>query len=75
MRRDTAALSSRSILCAGATLLDGYPVEARSGSMPDAFAYTGVPSMFLAAGFREVGRRSPGRPIMRLALPPERPSR
>ena len=52
----------------GARILEGYPVEPRSGHMPDAFAYTGLPSMFLAAGFEEVERRSPGRPIMRKVL-------
>ncbi len=55
----------------GAEVLEGYPVEPAKGRMPDAFAFTGVPAMFLSAGFREVERRSPGRPIMRLALNPK----
>jgi hypothetical protein len=54
-------------------VLEGYPVEPRSGRMPDAFAFTGVPSMFRAAGFEEVERRSPGRPIMRRSLARTRP--
>ena len=52
----------------GAKILEGYPVEARKGVMPDAFAYTGLPGAFLKAGFVEVARRSATRPIMRLEL-------
>jgi len=53
----------------GATLLEGYPVAPRNGRYPDAYAWTGIERQFLAAGFREVARRSPTRPIVR------RPSR
>ena len=54
----------------GATLLEGYPVEPRSDrDIPAAFAWTGIPKVFLRAGFKEVARRSPTRPIMRLAIP------
>jgi GNAT superfamily N-acetyltransferase len=49
----------------GAQVVEGYPVDPKSGQMPDAFAYTGLPSMFRSAGFVEVLRRSPTRPIMR----------
>ena len=49
----------------GAKIVEGYPVEARKGRLPDAFAWTGLPPIFQAAGFREVARRSPTRPIMR----------
>jgi len=52
----------------GAKILEGYPVEPKKGSMPDVFAYTGLASAFLKAGFVEVLRRSETRPIMRLAL-------
>jgi len=52
----------------GATIIEGYPVEPKKGVMPDAFAYTGLPSAFLKAGFQEVARRSPTRPIMRRFL-------
>lgn len=48
----------------GARIVEGYPTEPR-GKLPDAFAWTGIPSAFLGAGFREVMRRSPVRPIMR----------
>lgn len=49
----------------GARWVEGYPVVARTGSLPDAFAWTGLPGAFEKAGFREVARRSPARPIMR----------
>jgi GNAT superfamily N-acetyltransferase len=52
----------------GARLLEGYPVEPRQSSLPDAFAWTGLASAFRKAGFREVVRRSGTRPIMRLEL-------
>jgi GNAT superfamily N-acetyltransferase len=54
----------------GGTLVEGYPVEPRQGPVPDVFAWTGLASSFLQAGFREVARRSSTRPIMRLALRP-----
>ncbi|HJR65676.1 MAG TPA: GNAT family N-acetyltransferase [Gemmatimonadaceae bacterium] len=49
----------------GAEIVEGYPVLARSGRMPDAFAWTGTLPAFRAAGFEEVARGSPTRPIMR----------
>jgi GNAT superfamily N-acetyltransferase len=52
----------------GAAILEGYPVEPRTASMPDAFAWTGIASAFRKAGFEEVARRSATRPIMRLEL-------
>ncbi len=52
----------------GARLLEGYPVAPKASRMPDVFAYTGLPSAFEGAGFREVARRSPTRPIMRRTL-------
>lgn len=52
----------------GAAILEGYPVEPQSGSMPTVFAFTGMASTFRKAGFREVARRSETRPIMRLDL-------
>jgi GNAT superfamily N-acetyltransferase len=50
---------------AGAQIVEGYPVISRSKRMPDAFAWTGTLSSFHAAGFEEVARGSPSRPIMR----------
>ena len=49
----------------GALLVEGYPVESRSGRLPDAFAFTGTVPAFTTAGFKEVARRSTTRPIMR----------
>lgn len=47
----------------GGRLVEGYPIEA-GAKRPSADLYTGVPSMFERAGFREVARRG-ARPIMR----------
>jgi GNAT superfamily N-acetyltransferase len=49
----------------GARVIEGYPVEPKAGKSPDVFAYTGLSSAFLQAGFNEVARRSATRPIMR----------
>jgi hypothetical protein len=56
----------------GAGIVEGYPVEAGPqdggrGAIPDVFAWTGLAATFLAAGFAEVARRSPRRPVMRLS--------
>lgn len=51
----------------GAKILEGYPTEPRK-DQPDAFVYTGLASAFRKAGFKEVARRSPSRPIFRLQL-------
>ena len=50
---------------AGAEIVEGYPVVPYASRMPDAFAWTGTLSAFRAAGFDEVARGSPKRPIMR----------
>ena len=52
----------------GGKAVEGYPVEPAKSKIPDAFAYPGVASAFKAAGFVEVARRSPTRPIMRYLL-------
>ena len=53
----------------GAELVEGYPVEPKSEKdIPPAFAWTGIPKAFVRAGFKEVARHSPTRPIMRLKL-------
>ena len=51
----------------GARIVEGYPVEPQKVTAP-VFVYTGIASAFLAAGFHEVARRSPTRPIMRYHL-------
>ncbi len=63
----------------GAELVEGYPVEPKSDKdIPPAFAWTGISSAFIRAGFKEVERRSATRPIMRLELSyntPRKPDR
>lgn len=48
----------------GGSLLEGYPVEP-AARQADAFVFTGLAAAFRRAGFTEVARRSPTRPIMR----------
>jgi ribosomal protein S18 acetylase RimI-like enzyme len=53
----------------GATLLEAYPVDkARRGA--DDGLWFGAKSMYDKAGFAEVARRKPERPVVRLALAP-----
>jgi GNAT superfamily N-acetyltransferase len=53
----------------GAIVVEGYPVEPKSDkNIPPAFAWTGISKAFIRAGFKEVARRSPTRPIMRIEL-------
>ncbi len=49
----------------GAGIVEGYPAEPKQDRMPDAFAWHGLAPAFERAGFAEVARRSPTRPIMR----------
>ena len=49
----------------GGKIIEGYPVDTRNGKAPDPFVYTGLPGAFLDAGFMEVARNSPTRPIYR----------
>lgn len=59
--RAAAAFAEQS----GAQIIEGYPVDPRRKPMPPAFAWTGLAASFKRAGFKEVLRRSPTRPIMR----------
>ena len=52
----------------GGTILEGYPVEPKQQRVPPLFVYTGLDSVFRQAGFEEVARRSPTRPLMRCDL-------
>lgn len=52
----------------GAKTLEGYPNEPKKDNIPAAFAWTGISSAFISAGFKEVARRSETRPIMRYYL-------
>jgi len=49
----------------GARIVEGYPDDPKKGDIPAPFAFTGLASAFLQAGFVEVLRRSETRPIMR----------
>ncbi|MGB5288785.1 MAG: GNAT family N-acetyltransferase, partial [Ignavibacteriaceae bacterium] len=49
-------------------IIEGYPVEPKSGKTADVFAWTGISSAFKKAGFKEITRRSETRPIMRFVL-------
>ena len=60
----------------GASIVEGYPHEPGAERMAAAFAWTGFASAFRDAGFEEVARRSPMRPIMRrIVRGPSRPDR
>jgi hypothetical protein len=54
----------------GAASVEGYPVDpsAREGAVSSSELYHGVLGVFLAAGFREVARPRPARPVVRLHL-------
>jgi GNAT superfamily N-acetyltransferase len=51
----------------GARLIEAYPVD-KSGRSPDDSMWFGAKSMFADAGFSEVARRKPQRPIVRRAI-------
>lgn len=54
----------------GATVVEGYPVAPAQSAYPDTYAWTGLEAVFRRAGFEEVARRSPTRPIMRRRVRP-----
>jgi len=49
-------------------IVEGYPVEPKSGKTADVFAWTGLAAAFKKAGFKELARRSETRPIMRYLI-------
>jgi GNAT superfamily N-acetyltransferase len=51
----------------GAAIVEAYPVD-KAQPKGASNAFTGIASSFAKAGFTEVGRRSPARPIMRRML-------
>ena len=68
----TAALiaeAARVAKAAGAPAREAYPVD-KAAPKGASNAFTGIASTFERAGFTEVARRSPARPIMRLQLTP-----
>ena len=55
----------------GATAVEGHPVDVErlsAAKVGGAALYTGTKSMFTAAGFVEIGRTAPTRPVMRRAI-------
>ena len=55
----------------GATCVEGHPVDVaglKAARVSGSAIYTGTVAMFAAAGFVEVARGSPTRPVMRLVL-------
>lgn len=52
----------------GGTIVEGYPIEPDRANYPAVYAWVGVASAYREAGFVEVARRSPTRPIMRKVL-------
>jgi GNAT superfamily N-acetyltransferase len=68
LSRALIAAAKKHAKTGGARWLEAYPTEPKTAEMPDIYAFTGVPAMFTAAGFREIARRSPTRPILRCKL-------
>jgi GNAT superfamily N-acetyltransferase len=52
----------------GARIVEGYPIDSSVRKVPNAEGYYGFQSMFEAAGFEEVARRSGSRPVMRYRI-------
>lgn len=51
----------------GARILEAYPID-KAGAVKDDWLWHGAKSMFDKAGFEEVARRKPHRPVVRLQL-------
>jgi len=51
----------------GGRIVEGYPIDSPK-PQADTFAYTGLKAAFDQAGFHEVARRSPTRPVMRCEM-------
>jgi GNAT superfamily N-acetyltransferase len=56
----------------GARIVEGYPIDSAGSALAPTFAWHGLAATFRAAGFHEVARRSPTRPVMRKAVNPAR---
>ncbi len=72
-RRQGVALALLEAACGfagehGAAILEGYPIAPKKAPYPPVYAWTGFEAVFKRAGFKEVARRSPTRPILRKAL-------
>ena len=53
----------------GVKIIEAYPIIPYSSNMPAAFAWTGILSSFMKAGFTEEKRWSKARPIVRYRIP------
>lgn len=51
----------------GARIVEGYPIDSKNEA-PPVFIFTGTASAFKQAGFKEVSRAAPTRPIFRLTI-------
>lgn len=51
----------------GARIVEGYPIDSKGEASP-VFIFTGTASAFKQAGFKEVSRAAPTRPIFRLTI-------
>ncbi len=51
----------------GGKIVEGYPID-NDKDMAPPFAFTGMASAFVKAGFKEVARNSPTRPIFRFVI-------
>lgn len=60
--------AAKHVKARGARWIEGYPVDPKSKEFADTFAWVGFASTFRAAGFEEVARPSPTRPLMRRKL-------
>jgi len=58
--------AKRFVAARGGRLIEGYPKDPRSAFPGANSMWTGAASTFLRAGFTEVARRTPTRPIMRI---------
>lgn len=61
--------AAKHVASRGGRIVEGYPVEPGKDE-PDPFMYHGAASAYRKAGFREVARRSPTRPVMRRSVRP-----
>ena len=52
----------------GGDLIEAYPIDPDKESYPAGYAWTGMAETFRRAGFVEVARRSPTRPVMRFEV-------
>lgn len=55
----------------GGKIVEGYPVDAKD-EKPASFVFTGTAAAFVNAGFTEVARNAPTRPIFRFVIPSPR---